>query len=284
MSKLFKDPAVEQQILEKGYVKLPLLSSEQIKKLRSESDQFIKTIPVDYLKGFLSLGRVSEHDARNLSTEIIRKNYIPALSRYLLSDQLDIMSGVHLIKSPGFNGALNIHQDSSMVDELKYLSVYAWTPLQNTHKWNGTLKVIPYSHLLGNIQRTLNVPSPFINFLDALKKFEVPINVKAGEVVFFHSALMHSSAINLTLYKRIAVNCFIKPKEAQFLHYYRDNDTPEKKVEVFEVSPHFYYNEDILKRPDTKSYPFREYQDWVLSSISQEEFYEKSIKILNGKT
>lgn len=274
MPKLFKDQAIEDEILEKGYLKVTLLPPDAVKMLVDETNKFIKTLPKEYMSGFLSLGRVTESDLRYQSTTIIRKLFIPYLYNYLMEDEVEIMSGVHLIKVPGMNGELSIHQDSSMIDEHEFLSAYAWTPLQKTHRWNGTLKIIPGSHLLGNTQRSLNVFNPFAEYTPALKKYEIALSVKPGEVVFFHSALMHASSTNLTLSRRVAINCFIKPKKAQLTHYYRDENTPVDKVERFAVPADFYFKEDILKRPDESKYPMYGMEKWDLPSLTPSQFKE----------
>jgi hypothetical protein len=272
MPRLFKDQDLENKICEKGYAIVPVLPPDVVKKLKNETNSFIKTLPPAYLKGFLSLGRVMEPDLRSRSTQIIREYFIPSLYEYLQEDKVEIRSGVHLIKLPGTNGLLDIHQDSSMVDERKFLSVYAWAPLQHTHKWNGTLNIIPGSHLLGNIHRSLNVYNPFVNYLQNLRKYEIPLSVKPGEVVFFHSALMHSSSLNYSWKKRVAINCFIKPKDAPLTHYFRDEQTPADKVEKYEVPPEFYFEEDIMARPNPVKYVMSGVEDWSMAELSKQEF------------
>lgn len=272
MPELFKDRQLEETICKQGYAIVPVIPPEGVKKLKEETDRFIESLPSAYLSGFLSLGRVMEPELRQRSTRIVRDFFIPYLKNFLLDEGVEIRSGVHLIKVPGTKGLLNIHQDSSMVDEHKYLSVYAWAPLQKTSKWNGTLNIIPGSHLLGNIHRSLNVYNPFVRYIDALRKYQIALKVKPGEVVFFHSALMHSSSLNFSFRKRVAINCFIKPVSAPLTHYFRDEHTPAGKVEKFVVPPEFYFQEDIMARPDPQKYPMIGMDDWSMPELSEPEF------------
>lgn len=63
---------------------------------------------------------------------------------------------------------------------------------------------------------------------------------------------------------RTAINYFIKPKEAIFLHHYMDEQTPKDKVEVYNVDIDFFYNCDFMKRPEAP-YKFLGYETYNLS-------------------
>ncbi|MEZ5009089.1 MAG: phytanoyl-CoA dioxygenase family protein [Chitinophagales bacterium] len=152
------------------------------------------------------------------------------------------------------------HQDSSHVDERKTFSVYAWIPLQNVNKWNVVfiiyLKVIHGVFISG----LLNVEWPLKDKVKELSKMMEPLKMKKGEVLFFHSALIHSSPPNYTFKTRVAINYYLHPKDHPFLHFYEDKETPEGKVEMFEVTPEYFYNEDFERRPSEK-YPLIEVID-----------------------
>ena len=277
---MLKNSEYENELLKKGYLKVALFSEEETDQLYRDSIKLIQQIPKVFLKGFVSVGRIPDSRIRNLSTDLIRLHFLPRLQS-LFEENYEFVSGVHLIKMPGLQGTLNIHQDSSMVDERNFTSVYAWMPLQRTNILNGTLHVIPGSHLFGNVHRTLNIPNPFKAYIPPLKKFEVALPVKKGEVVLFHSALMHSSPVNLSFFKRLAINCFIKPKAAPLVHYFLDENTAAGKVDVFEITPDFYYCEDILKRPDEHKYPYKGTETLAMPALGEGEFMELCKKFLD---
>lgn len=77
-----------------------------------------------------------------------------------------------------------------------------WIPLDDAHKDNGTLSVIPKSHKLGLVNHEL--PKGTVNALsfEATEyegsPDEVVLDVKAGDAVLFHSRLLHKTGANVT--------------------------------------------------------------------------------------
>ena len=90
-----------------------------------------------------------------------------------------------------------------------------------------------------------------------------PLPMKAGEVLFFDSAAIHYSTDNLSQQIRPAINFFIKPKEAMFLHHFIDKKTPHGKVEIYNVDIDFFYNCDFMQRPH-QPYRFLGYESYDL--------------------
>lgn len=246
--RFFKDMDLQEAIREQGYIKIPLLDSVSVRALRRDARELLGKIPVrQKIWKYISAGRIADPEIRKFSNKSIEKHVVPRL-RPLFHDNIDLIPGVHLIKPPSPASMLNAHQDSALVNERRYLSVYAWVPLVDTNKRNGTLHVIPRSHHLELYQRSLNVPWELEPFMKSLNKYLIPVKAKAGEVVFFDSALVHGSPNNLSLSTRIAVNVFLKPREADYLHYYME-DMDGDEVEVYKVSPEFFIEHDISKRP-----------------------------------
>lgn len=77
-----------------------------------------------------------------------------------------------------------------------------WVPLDDAHKDNGTLSVIPGSHKLGLVGHEL--PEGTVNALSYEatgfegSPEEVVLDVKAGDAVLFHSRLLHKTGPNVT--------------------------------------------------------------------------------------
>jgi ectoine hydroxylase-related dioxygenase (phytanoyl-CoA dioxygenase family) len=251
LAPFFVQPELQKKIQEEGFAIVDLLSEDILKKLKADTQKLLKEIPTkETFWKFKSVGRIENPEIRKHSNQIIEKHVIPALQPFFQETAM-LVPGVHLIKSPSPSSQLNAHQDSALVDEKKYMAVYAWVPLIDTHARNGTLSIIPKSHLLGMNQRSLNVPWELGPFEKELNKYLVPLTVKAGQVVFFDSALIHGSPNNFSLKTRIAVNVFIRPKEADYLHFYMEDMAKGEEVEVYKVSPEFYMEHDISKRPNS---------------------------------
>lgn len=76
--------------------------------------------------------------------------------------------------------------------------VTAWVPLQDTTYLNGCLALMPGSHKLGPIEHDMTVlgkrhfPS---NVFDREVRYA---EVRKGDVVLFHSCMLHSSGLNLS--------------------------------------------------------------------------------------
>lgn len=245
---LFNDLSIQNELSKNGFAVRSLIDPSSIDKLKLGFDdlkRLIGTLPDE----FCPSGRLSSVEARNFARKTIDAVVPSALSSAFQKNAAVFEGGTYLIKPTGPRTALSPHQDSSHVDEQRYFSVYAWIPLENTNVENGCLHVIPKSHLLGNRHRSLNVPWAFSGFEDELWKKMIPLEMKVGEVCFFEGATIHASPPNKTDRTRIAINYFIRPNEASFLHFYRDERTPEGQVERYELSIDFFYNEDFEARP-----------------------------------
>ncbi len=252
----FRDASIGPELAKKGYAVRDLLRGEDLKALaqasRALSEQSFEQATSN--GRFLSAGRLEDPALRTRSVALIERWILPALEASLEPGSARLVAGVHQIKPPGPRSRLNPHQDSSHVDEQSETACYAWVPLEDCDSRNGGLQVIPGSHRIGIPQRSLNVPWPLRHPLHQvlLRLFSVPLPVRAGQVVFFHSALIHGSGPNRSNALRLAVNCLILPSDSVYRHYFRDVATPSGQVEVYAVSPEFFYEEDIQARPSAR--------------------------------
>lgn len=245
----FVDKSIQNEIKQKGFAVRKLLDNNQIIQLKNDFSHILERKDNDITDLFWNSGRAQSTIVRNLAKSTIQKNVQPYLEKFFLPNKADLMGGVFVIKPPSKNSELNPHQDSSHVEENNYMSVYAWCTLTDVTVENGALHLVPGSHRFGNTQRSLNVPWQFTPYTDILWKYALPVEMKAGEVLFFDSASIHCSTINKSQEYRLAINFFIKQKEADFLHYYVGEETAENQVEKFLVDMDFYYDKDFEKRP-----------------------------------
>ncbi|MBK9353455.1 MAG: phytanoyl-CoA dioxygenase family protein [Bacteroidetes bacterium] len=165
------------------------------------------------------------------------------------------------IKPASKTSQLNPHQDTPIVDELNLYAIYAWIPLCDVNEKNGTLSVLPKSHLWGNYQRSLNVPWIYEKYTNKLWKLMKPLNINKGDLICFDSALIHASGPNMSNEVRVAYNTAILPKNFQQVHYYMDKDTPKNKVEEYLIDETFYMNENIMQKPPSR-FQLKSIQDW----------------------
>lgn len=69
---------------------------------------------------------------------------------------------------------------------------------------NGWLEVVPGTHRLGNVQRTLNVPWQFAGQEEVFRRHSVGLRMPAGSVCLFDAALVHGSPPNRSREVRFA--------------------------------------------------------------------------------
>lgn len=251
----FKDMTIRQEIKQKGYAVREMIDLEAINLLRSSFNEILQHKDFEMSGLFWSSGRSFSTEIRNMAKIAIDEHIKPALMKVVLAEYVELIGGVFVAKPPSKESSLSPHQDSSHINEDTHMSLYAWCALTDTNLNNGAVYVLPGSHMFGNIHRSLNIPWQFEPFKELMWEYCIPIPMKAGEVLFFDSALIHCSPPNLSNELRLGANFFIQPKEVPFTHYYRDETTPKGMVEKFHVGIDFYYNEDFEIRPPSK-YPF----------------------------
>lgn len=121
------------------------------------------------------------------------------------------MQSMLFIKPPTFQGQA-WHQDEIYIPTRDRSLIGAWIALDDATIENGCLWIVPGSHRTGYLypQRSHNNPDEF-DFARESHGFdesaEVPVEVKAGAVVFFNGYLLHRSRKNRSqIYRRVLVN------------------------------------------------------------------------------
>lgn len=251
---LFTNKALQQQVAENGFAVLPLLSPDEVAFLHERFFALLELLGEPLPNAHWSSGRVSDVHIRNFAREAIHAVLPKRLSSYFNPETTDFIGGIFVAKKPSNSSRLYPHQDSSHTDETRYPAVYAWVPLVDTTIQNGAMHILKGSHLWGNRYRSLNVPWLYDGYQEMMIPHMTPVPMKAGEVLFFDSAAIHYSTDNLGNSIRPAVNFYIKPREATFLHHYIDHGTPKGMVEVFQVDINFFYNYDFMQRPPCPPY------------------------------
>lgn len=258
-----------EQLVDKGYIVLKLLDSSEIEQLNLSLSIFLKDRKIE--KIFYTSGR-DEAFVRDLAKKLTWPVVESKIFQLIDSTRYDSNGCTFLLKPYGLESSLSPHQDSSLIDETKFAAFYGWIALQDTTIENGCMHAIPGSHLWGNHFRSLDVPWIFEKYTDLLLEYSQPIEMKAGEILLFDTALIHGSYPNKTNNLRAAVNLFFKPKNASMTHYARFNDTPSGKIESYKIDNDFFFKEDYRSRPkDAEKYPFLGYVDQVELKLSEKK-------------
>ena len=113
-----------------------------------------------------------------------------------------ILVGLFINKARGgAEGAVNLHQDWSMIDESAGArSLGVWAPLTEVHPLNGCLYVVPGSqhlHPWPRAQRGAWQPLDRDQILPILEEYLVPMVLQPGQALIFTHRLYHGSGPNL---------------------------------------------------------------------------------------
>jgi ectoine hydroxylase-related dioxygenase (phytanoyl-CoA dioxygenase family) len=125
----------------------------------------------------------------------------------LLGPDVVLWNSVFFCKGPG-GRQVPWHQDRDFLFLDPCVNVAAWVAIDPSRAANGCLQVIPGSHT----RQVPHVPRAWKHqfiaradprFVDETRAVDVPL--EAGEFILFHKDLLHHSATNLTLQRRLGL-------------------------------------------------------------------------------
>lgn len=164
-----------------------------------------------------------------------RPEVVETLKALIGTDELYLSQNHHncvMTKHPGFSSATNWHQDIRYWRFDKRELVSTWLALGPENEQNGGLLVIPGSHRerfeLGQFDAALFLRTD-IQENEALLQRVQPIELDAGDMLFFHSRTLHAAGQNTSeVVKRSLV----------FTYRAADNQPiPETRSAVYEDIP-----------------------------------------------
>lgn len=232
---IFKNKQHQKTFEEDGYLKIKLLKPDDVEHLHS---LFQKYFP-EPSKDFYSTSFNNDFTLKKEVSQAIGEIIAPRLE--LFFTDYTWFGSAFLSKGDGPRSEMPMHQDWSIVDENKFYALNIWTPLQDTNERNGTLEVIPGSHLWQDQVRAPTLPFYYNGYQTQLQSKLQRVNVMATEAIVLNQAVIHSSKPNATKDIRIAITSGIKTKGAPMLFHYWDKNNPTQIEE-------FYQEDDFLIR------------------------------------
>lgn len=239
---LFKNEKLREQFDLYGYVVVPFLTESEVNKLR---ELFFHTHP-ETPEGFYSSSFSNDERYKNLITAAIEEIADLKAADYFTGFKK--LGSCFLVKKPGPESAMPVHQDWSIVDERHYDSITIWIPLQDVNERNGAIQVIDGSHRFSPAFRSPSLPAPFADVCEQLQKDLKLLPMKAGEAFIFSQALLHASPPNLSNKPRIAITYGLTDQRAEMIfHHYNE----KQQLEEYKVDENFFklYNTQIGTRP-----------------------------------
>jgi len=202
---------------ENGYLVVPdLFTAIEIREFKAETTRLfrgergpieglLKVTPqmtdTEVLRQYLAV-----HFPHKLSPVIERSLAHPGIVEALtliIGANVKCMQSMLFVKGPGKPGQ-SWHQDEYYIPTRDRSLGAAWIALDDATIENGCLWIIPGSHQSGVIMRRIASHDPEYAEADTLDLSGygddrcVPVEVKAGSVVFFHGYVLHSSRRNRT--------------------------------------------------------------------------------------
>ncbi|MGB6058708.1 MAG: hypothetical protein WBF71_10620, partial [Microthrixaceae bacterium] len=129
---LLADPEIQEKLRRAGYVECGrVLDDDRLLAVRQVAFDFLESLNEPWGEAFLTTGRISDPVLRAEATQRAADLVLPALAPYFIPE-VRLRGSALQIKPPSRSSELNSHQDSSLVDERRWLGVYAWIALDDT--------------------------------------------------------------------------------------------------------------------------------------------------------
>jgi len=254
---ILADQALDPDFQSRGYVKLPMLSADEVVRMLHGVRQLR---PDDHFAGNLATYHCSfldtNIDYKRQTFELIQSVFAPHIDRLLSGFRL--LNANFYVKPPG-TGEFTIHQNWPALD-LDDTSVTIWCPLGEVTPSNGAIQVVAGSHKILPHVEAPNSPAYFDGFTDLLvRDYLRPIPMQAGEALIFDDSLIHWSARNDSDSPRIAIQAMCVPTDATPVLYFKADDG---RFELIDADSEFYltYGPADLgaRRPEWRSLGFVE--------------------------
>ncbi len=245
---------VVEAVAGRGYCVVPLRNREALVGLAAEyRAKFGQEQPGEDGELVVEYMHPERDRARRLSSLIDPVVY-SALDGVVTNFQILLSTAV--VKYPGADSAMFLHEDRSFVDEAVDRSLTLWVPLADTgpSQHNGGLEVVPWSHLLGVLGSGSATPEPFRAYEAWLRERLVAVEVPLGQALLYDSRLLHASGPNLSETPRIALVVSLISASAEALHL---RGVDRRSIAVHPVDRSFYWDHLVrdVEREMPAGYP-----------------------------
>jgi ectoine hydroxylase-related dioxygenase (phytanoyl-CoA dioxygenase family) len=238
MKKVFIDGSIQNEFEEKGYVIVEFYTKEEVDFLI----RLYKNLHPKDEKGFFPSTFSKDKNYRKIADEEIRNLGQRSISKYFTD--IKVVCGSFIVKSPGQNSMMDVHQDMTLVDESEFTGINIWCPLVELTDENGLLYALPKSHRIFPTFRGASLPTIYKDVYDKVREYSTPLYLKAGQAVIFDQSILHWSKPNLSKEVRPVTNIYVTHKDARFqICYYNEKEHPDK-IEIFQQDDSFMTNFD----------------------------------------
>lgn len=260
------DPELQAQFARVGYLRLPLLDDEAVERLRAIYDEVFP----EPMTGFIPTYAVSTPERKARATAMVKEVLLPVIDP--LFDHHRAFNSSFLMKWPGDDSALPLHQDTCYVDERVFRSAVVWVALDDADEDldNGPLQVVTASHRFDRMPRGTRTWWPYGGVTDFVEEHCLEsLPVRKGDVLIMDNALIHCSFPNRSGEPRLAVALSMAPEEAGLIHAVgRDDGT----VSIHDVDESFFVEESpygLQAKEFPSRYPRREVGPVAMVTVTE---------------
>jgi hypothetical protein len=226
------DPELDRLLRDEGWCVVDMVEGRALAEL---ADACWASQPADPV-GFTSTFFSPDADLKRRVHAAIGTALGPGLERHFVDHHSILHS--FTVNWPGPGGGLQLHQHSSMVDERRFRSAIVWCAVNDATEENGTLHVVPRSHLLQQGPRPERSQSWCEDHVDALLAGHLrAVPLRAGQALVFDNQLLHVSFGNHSTGPRASAVAGVVPRAAEPLYYELDGDD---SVNVYRLDPEFF--------------------------------------------
>lgn len=246
MKQLFKNNEQQLKFEKDGYLILPVLNQDEVASLANYYHSFNLKHEKEY--GFhVSMDRLEKDVCAEIQATIW-DNILPKLDHYIENYKSFVAN--FIVKESYSLGFVPVHQDWSFVDKEDdgYCSITCWTALVDTTIDSGCMGVIKGSNNFLKNHRpspSPQTPVPLNEHKFSIFPYLKPLEMKAGETLFFDNRTFHASPPNTNSDIRLIASIGITQKDAELIHYYLKPDGNKNTLLKYKVDEDFflkYYN------------------------------------------
>lgn len=241
---VFRNPQIQSDFDEIGYVKVPFLSESEVEELLDFYHNNHSGLSGGYHSSMFS------HSSEFREKTHLKISSVIQDKLNLILDRHKIVICTYLVKDPGNMSRVGLHCDWSLTDESKYQSIILWVSLVDVNEGNGAMYMLDGSYLDTNTIRGEGIDVPYDKLPDEFVKNHMTlVPARKGEAVIFDLSVLHCSFPNYTSEPRIAFNVGLIPEEAPSLHYFVDAASPRGMYDIYNAENDFYLTNKIGTRP-----------------------------------
>ncbi len=243
----FVDESINQELADHGFAVLPnSLSSATVEALAGLYQGVLEQVGRDSSGVFLPSMMISRLDLRAQLWDGVRSMLGPHFDPLFKPNTTTVVGGSFVSKPGSQNSARNPHQDPSVFDETREVSISLWIPLTDSHSANGTLYLLPGSHRMRNCVRPPDVDSLDSEVSTYALKKSVPVELSAGQVLVIDGAVIHHSPANTSNAERVAAICALIPPDCEMRYARSQNGAVAGTAQIYNVGPEMYRSGNLM--------------------------------------